>query len=373
MYKARIATIDEFRNSRDAWDKLALSMRYPVVFCTWEWIYTWWENFSEKKTLVIIFIYDETELKGILPLFAYKALFKGGWLTGRILSYCGATDVYPDHLDIICAGHDIEECMTAINRFLSMEYCAWDAIHVPLITEDSALAAWMRTGKSFFRVSLNQTSAAPYIPMAGDFERFIGGLDRKMRYNVRSRRKKLHEQHRFGYVKCAPYEEKEGLSILFNLHEMRANKKSIVSTFKGGHIRAFHDCLIDRICGNGWVSISLLRNETETIAASYNFVFGNRVFSYQKGSHPDWGQFGPGNIMLYGCINDAFSQGLEEYNLLHGNEAYKYDWTPHARPLLTAYIFNSTIGGWLSHSGLYIKQWLKHMVKAARKPAVVQQ
>lgn len=372
MYKARIATIDEFRNSRDAWDKLALSMRYPMVFCTWEWIYTWWENFSAKNTLVIIFIHDEAELKGILPLFAYRAFFKQGWAIGRILSYCGTTDVYPDHLDIICADRDTQECMTAISRFLSMEYCAWDVIHIPLITEDSALAAWMKTERFPFKASLNQVSVAPYIPLADDFERYIGGLDRKMRYNLRSRRKKLYEQHRFGYLRCLPSEENEGLNALFHLHELRANKKAIVSTFKGDRIRAFHDCLVDRMRDKGWISLSLLRNETDTIAASYNFLFGNRVFSYQKASDPAWGQFGPGNVILLECIDNAFSQGFEEYNLLQGNETYKYDWTSRARPLLTANIFNSTVGGWLSLIGLYMKQRLKHITKGAKKPTSVQ-
>ena len=370
MYKAKIATLDEFRICREAWDNLALSMRFPTVFCTWEWIHTWWEHFGAKNTLAIVFIYDDTELKGILPLFVYRTLFKGGWLTGRILSYCGTTDVYPDHLDIICASHDTEECMAAVESFLSTQYRAWDVIQLPLITEDSALASWTRTGGFPFKVGINEASVAPYIPLTEDFERYIGRLDKKTRYNVRSRRKKLYDQHRFEYVICGAGEEKEGLEAIFHLHELRAKKKGITSTFEGGKIRAFHDSLIDRVRDKGWISLSLLRNETDTIAASYNFMFGNRVFSYQKGNHPAWGQFGPGSVILHECIQDAFSRGFEEYNLLQGNEAYKYDWTLQARPLLTANIFNSTVNGRLSLGGFYLKQRIKGMVKPARKPVV---
>lgn len=372
MYKAKIATLDEFRSSREAWNNLALSMRFPTVFCTWEWIHTWWEHFGANNTLAIILIYDDTELKGIFPLFVYRALFKGGWLTGRILSYCGTTDVYPDHLDIICASHDTEECMATVERFLSTQYRAWDVIHLPLITADSALASWTRTGEFPFKVGINEASVAPFIPLTEDFERYIGRLDKKTRYNVRSRRKKLYEQHQFQYVTCDAGAEKQGLNALFDLHELRAKKKGITSTFEGMRIRAFHDDIIDKMRDKGWVSLSLLRNETDTIAASYNFLFGNRVFSYQKGSHPAWGQYGPGSVILHECINDAFSRGFEEYNLLQGNEAYKYDWTSQVRPLLTANIFNSTIGGRLSLRGFHMKQRLKNMVKSVRKPAAVQ-
>lgn len=372
MYKAKIATLDEFRDSREAWNNLALSMRFPTIFCTWEWIYTWWEHFGAKKTLAIVFIYDDTALKAILPLFAYRAFFRSGWLNGKILSYCGTTDVYPDHLDIICASQDSNECMAEAERFLSTQYRAWDVIQLPLVTADSALASWASADEFAFNVRINEVSVAPYIPLSEDFERYIGRLDKKTRYNIRSRRKKLYEQHQFRFVICDSGAETQGLNALFDLHELRAEKKGISSTFEGKRIRAFHDDIIDKMRGKGWISLGLLRNETGTIAASYNFLFGNRVFSYQKGSHPAWGQYGPGSVILHDCINDAYSRGFEEYNLLQGNESYKYDWTSHVRPLLTANIFNSTIGGRLSLVGYHMKQRLKNMVKSFRKPAVVQ-
>jgi len=371
MYKAKIATPDEFRDSRDAWDRLASSMRFPTIFCTWEWIYTWWEHFGRQHELAVIFIYDGMELKGVLPLFANRAFFNGGWLTGRILSYAGTTEVYPDHLDIICAGPDTDACMAAIDRFLSTEYRAWDVLRLPLITEDSALASWTRTSRFPFKAGVSEASVAPYIPLTGDFDQYIGRLDKKTRYNIRSRRKKLYEQHRFKYVVCGEGEEHEGLNAIFHLHELRAQKKGIASTFEGKPIRSFHDDLIDRMRAKGWISLSLLKNETDTIAASYNFLFGKRVFSYQKGSHPAWGQFGPGSVILNECIHDAFSRGCEEYNLLQGNEEYKNDWTSQARPLLTANIFNSTVNGRLSLAGYRLKQRLKNMIKPARKPAAV--
>jgi len=367
MYEARIATLEEFRRSRDAWDELALSMRYPTIFCSWEWIYTWWEHFGARFTPVIVLVHDGAALKGILPLFAYKSLLEGGWQSGRILLYGGSTEVYPDHLDVICAEADAEACMASISGFLSTSYRDWDVIRLSLIAEEGVLASWMRDGKLPFRTHSRQVTVAPYIPLTESFERYIGQLDKKTRYNIRSRRKKLFEQHGVRYVVCGPGEEKQGLNALFELHELRARKKGITSTFEGGKIMAFHESLIGRVRDKGWISLSLLKNATDTIAASYNFMFGNRAFSYQKGNHPAWGQFGPGSVILHECISDAFTRGFVEYNLLQGNEAYKQDWTSHARPLLTAHVFNSTAAGRLSLAGLRAKERLKRMIRGAGK------
>jgi len=372
MYQARIASPDEFRDNRDAWDRLASSMHFPTIFCTWEWIYTWWEHFGRQHELAVVFIHDGEELKGVLPLFAYRAVLKGGWLTGRVLSYAGTTEVYPDHLDVICAEHDAAACMEAVERLLSAGYRAWDVLQLPLITADSALAEWTRSRGFSFKAAIIQTSVAPYIPLTEDFEKYIGKLDKKTRYNIRSRRKKLYEQHQIKYLACTAGEEKAGLDALFALHELRARKKGIDSTFEGGKIRAFHDSLVERAGNKGWIALSLLKNASDTIAASYNFVFGNRVFSYQKGNHPGWGQFGPGSVILHDCIQDAYARGCVEYNLLQGNEAYKYDWTSQVRPLLTANVFNSTAGGRLSRAGFGLKQRLKRLIKPARKPDAVQ-
>src|SRR5262245_30791841 len=195
MYRARLATQDDVRNSRDAWNALALTMRFPTVFCTWEWIQTWWEHFGAGKSPLTVFIHENDELKGILPLFVFRTPFAAGaWLSRRVLSYAGTTDVYPDHLDIVCAAQDASECMKAVERFLSTEYREWDAIYLPLFTADSGLGEWVRSSTLPFDAQVIEASVAPFIPLAGDFEGFLGSFDKKARYNMRSRKKKLQEK-----------------------------------------------------------------------------------------------------------------------------------------------------------------------------------
>ena len=68
MYKVKVATLKEFQESREIWNDFILKMNIPSIFCTWEWIYTWWEHFGKNYELLILFIYHGDRIKGIFPL-----------------------------------------------------------------------------------------------------------------------------------------------------------------------------------------------------------------------------------------------------------------------------------------------------------------
>ena len=137
MYKVKAATIKEFQESREAWNRLGLLMSLPSIFCTWEWVYTWWEHFGRNYEPVILFVYKDTGLVGILPLAYQKT--RNGALIGRKLSYCGSMELYPDHLDIICSKEDAEQSLDAVFEFLRSEYKEWDVLNISLFSEESSL------------------------------------------------------------------------------------------------------------------------------------------------------------------------------------------------------------------------------------------
>jgi hypothetical protein len=351
MYTVKTATISEFIESKDAWNALAASMPIPSIFCTWEWIYTWWEHFGGCQLPILLFVKKDNELKGILPLSARSVMFRNGWKIGRLLTYCGSEELYSDHLDLIAAPEDGGRCVQAIMEFIESKRDLWDLCILEQLVENGNLMTWFinRTagGAGKVQFEIKQDSAANYIPLSGSFESFIGSYDSRTRYNLRSRKKKLEEQG-FYYVHSEPSKEASELSWLFDLHGMRAKVKGISSTFDGSTIHEFHKSLVRRISSNGWLSLRYLRKEGTIIAASYNFVYGGRVFSYQKGMDPRWSRYGPGKAIVYEAIQEAFTKGCTEYNFLRGMEEYKSDWTQQRRLLYSISLFNRTGKGMLS-------------------------
>lgn len=364
-YSVSIAGDKELRDCRETWNHIAARMRLPSIFCTWEWIYTWWEVFGKCNRPVILHIKRGTELKGILPLAVRWAFLNQYWATGRVLEFCGAKDLYPDHLDIICAPEDENICAKSIFGYFSRMYRGWDVLQLDLMQSDSPLATWSGTpGENGAHpyMQLRNTSKAHYLPIDRSFEEYFGGFEKKRRYNLMSRRKKLLEGHGMRYLPCEPAQEREGLELLFELHRLRARRKGLRSSFDRPVVRAFHGALVERMRPMGWIALRFLQSERETIAVSYNFTYCGRVFSFQKGIDPRWERYGPGTVLYYDLIREAFTAGMIEYNFLHGDESYKAEWTPSFRQLVSLAIFRGSPLGKFSRAMISAKERLRDRI-----------
>lgn len=342
-YNVRVATVKEFKESREIWNKLALSMNIPRIFCTWEWVYTWWEHFGERYEPLILFVYNDTDPVGILPLSYYKAGIFNRYLTKRVLTYCGSNETYPDHLDIICAKEDAAQCVKAVFRFLASEYTDWAAINISLLSEENNLRLYADVNPNVTTLIKSNTSA-PFIALNGTFEDYTGTFGNKKRYDLRKKQRVLCEGQKVEYISCDPLRITQGIKTLFHLHELRARSKKIETTFKGKTLFDFHNALAERISKNGWLWLRFLRNtHGEIISAFYGFSINGYLLYYQLGIDPEWEPHSPGTVLFYEVIKEAYSRNYKEFDFLRGNEPYKSRWTQDRRALYTATIYNKTV------------------------------
>lgn len=361
MYRVELIEIDKFRNSRDVWNALVSSMKTPSFFCTWEWVYTWLEHFGYSYAPVILFIYDDEELKGILPLALH---ISSDFLRARTLSYCTSVELSPDHVDLISSDSDAEQCIKSAIGFLKAEYHDWDVIRLSLLSEESNIFT-ATSGKILGLTSdICQNSVSPYISINGSFKEFICGIDGNIRNAIIRKQKKLNAQG-FKYGLYEHDEISQGLRDLFHLHELRAKSKNIKSSFTGQKLFDFHADLLMRTDGEGKPWLRFIGNSGKAISAFYGFSCGDRLFYYQIGLDPDWEQYSPGTILMYEVIKEAFSKGYREFDFLRGNEAYKMSWTKMQRPLYSISIYNRTLRADayrnISRTKTMIKQKIKEL------------
>jgi CelD/BcsL family acetyltransferase involved in cellulose biosynthesis len=52
------------------------------------------------------------------------------------------------------------------------------------------------------------------------------------------------------------------------------------------------------------------------------------------------------------AIKQALAEGVEEYDLLHGTEAYKFRWAKETRDLSRVHLFPPSWRGWLYRASL---------------------
>ncbi len=351
IWAARVDTlvtvgIEELLGYKEMWNTLAGTMRYPTVFCTWEWMYAWWEHFGEGREPYFLMMYRDGKLKGILPLFMQRRFLGSGARVGRVLGYCGANDLRPDPLDVISAESDADECIEMGLNYLRRNAHDWDVLRLQFLSEDSHLLK--RVSHVYGSAArTKQVSAAPYVSVTGTYDGYLSGLSRNERSNIRRHRRKLIDEQGVVYFDLGSEGVQPGLELLFELHKKRAAEKNIRSSFAREDVFAFHRNFLDRLSPDQ-VWLRGLRKGSEVIAAYYGFVAGGRIFYYQSGYNPEWTAFSPGSVLLQETIREAFERGFTEYNFLQGREGFKYRWSNQSRRLYTTDIFNSSLCGRLS-------------------------
>ena len=90
-----------------------------------------------------MFIFHESEIVAILPLAQRKIKLEDGLLKVKGITLCGTIELYPDHLDIICASEDNAALyIKKVFNFLKYEYREWDILQLTYIAGGGNLASW---------------------------------------------------------------------------------------------------------------------------------------------------------------------------------------------------------------------------------------
>ncbi len=358
-----IASLDEFRMGKDRWNALALDMKHPSVFCTWEWVYTWWEHFGDSYKPLILFIRSADKLVGIFPLASRKRTLKEQFSFGRVLTFCGSEELYPDYMDMICAEKHVGLCLRAAMDFLSFEYRDWDLLQLSYMSEEGATVPWLRRNEVPHETDMFSVSTSAYIPIEGDLESYEKTLKGHMRRELKRRRRNLYERYSVHYARYDPKTDPYAIKALFDLHRMRMEKKKVTSSFSGEKLQLFHE-RISKLCyDNGWLCLRFLRTGQEPISANYCFSFGGYYFLYQVGFDTSWESKGVGSVLLYEMIKEAFEGQAVEFDFLRGGEGYKSMWAQNARLLISANIYNKTLLGKLIKFTHRTRTLLKRVLK----------
>src|SRR5207237_151798 len=59
------------------------------------------------------------------------------------------------------------------------------------------------------------------------------------------------------------------------------------------------------------------------VASVYGVVHGGKLLYYQSGYDPAWASKSVGLVLLARTVQEAYAEGLHEFDFLRGNEAYK--------------------------------------------------
>jgi len=322
-----------FAKLRTEWDEVLQKSQSNCLFLTWEWVHTWWKHLSGKRRLFLVTMRHGEELSAIAPLARKAPSVLSCWPL-ETLEFLGVGSVGSDYLDLISRREREQDVLPELSHYLTRKK---SLLELAQINKHSCLARefaghWREAGGSLRE---SDSNVCPIINLSGHtWESYLSTLGSEHRYNFRRKLRSLSNRFEVRFEQARSEEERrEALTTLLDLHSARWKNRGGSDAFCTPQIISFHDELSSLALQRGWLRLFTLRLDGKPAASLYGFHYNRVFYFYQSGFDPSYARYSVGLIAMGLAIQNAITEGVQEYDLLHGDEGYKFHWALESRAL----------------------------------------
>ena len=304
----RDSSLSEAIGVADAdWDSLALLSRN--IFCSREWLETWWRHQQADLELVPLKIVGNSgELMAVWPLVRARR-------RPQLIQPLGQWPV--PALGVVCAEPQLDTLLPLLRAQLS-EIRSWDLFRVGALPVGAGPDGVGRRGRS---VALDREPNLVLDFDGASWDQHLSNRSRSFRDQIKRRERRLQKTYRVNYRQTVePDRLDQDFSELMRLHELRWGSGSV------GLTRAteqFHRQLLRTALDRQWLSLWFLELDGRPVAANLNFRFAGVEVYYQAGRDPAYDQDNVGLALLVHTIAAAADAGMSEFRFLRGDQEYK--------------------------------------------------
>lgn len=321
----RYTTFDDLASLKDSWNHLLQNSASDVPFLTFEYQQTWWKTkgggeWPENSQLAIIAAFENEQLIGIAPLFFAPNL------EGKpALMFIGAVEV-SDFLDFIVKPHDLPRFLSALFDFLLNEESLpkWEVLDLNNILETSPALVLLKAEakRRGWDHKQEHLQPAPYVPLTGDYEAYLAGLNKKQRHEIR--RKLRNVEGSLAEIGFYHVEDQKQLAAeteaFIDMMAQDPNKREFLSDAMQQHLRNTVQTAFDA----GWLQLSFFTLDGHKAAAHLSFYYDRRLWLYNSGWEWEYREYSPGWVHLAHLIQWCVENDATELDFMRGDEDYKY-------------------------------------------------
>jgi CelD/BcsL family acetyltransferase involved in cellulose biosynthesis len=319
-----IRTDEDWANLAEPWNLLLSRSIMDVPFLRHEFLYAWWQHrgggeWKSDELYILTRRSPDGELTGALPLFLSK---NHAGKTALVL--LGSIEI-ADNLDLLATPEDLEDFTDAALSHLTGEAApSWEVIEFYNLLEDSpSLAALEKAAqKHGLAFSQERLQPSPYIPMPESFDAYLENLDG--RYRREMVRKMRNALRYFIPVEVVGVEEEDDLSAemedFFTMMREEPEKDRFLTDVMVDQMQAVAQAAAE----HDWLDLRFLIVGREKAAGYLNFIYDNKVWVYNSALAKKFGSLSPGVALIGMLIEEAIEKGYTEFDLLRGDEDYKY-------------------------------------------------
>lgn len=178
-----------------------------------------------------------------------------------------------------------------------------------------------------------QEDVCPVVSIADGWDAYFEGLPGKLRQEQKRKARKLSRD--LGQVSVDQvdgHDLEAGLATFFEMQADAASPKA--GFFERDVMRTFFTRLADEFAGDDTFRLHVLSVGDRPAAATVSLVDGDRWGLYNSAFDPVLASFAPGMVLVTELIREAADEGLATFDLLRGDEPYKYRFGAQDRDLV---------------------------------------
>jgi CelD/BcsL family acetyltransferase involved in cellulose biosynthesis len=319
-----IRSLPEFIGLEKEWNDLLAVSASHVPFLRHEYITAWWQRLGggewEKAELFTVIAHDEAgKLIGIAPMFLTEN--KDG---EPALLLLGSIEI-SDYLDLIARPEDVPAFIEALLGYLegeSLPGCHLVDWYNLLEGSPTIFALQTISEKLGWTYTEQPLQHCPYIPLPGDWEKYICSIDKKQRHEIRRKMRRSEEY----YLPVKWYIIQDGANLdqeiddFLHLMAKDPDKANFLTPTMHEQMHA----IIQAAHKAGWLQLAFIEVNGEKAAGYLNFDFMNHIWVYNSGLNFKFSELSPGWVLLGYLLEWANENKRQSFDFMRGDEQYKY-------------------------------------------------
>lgn len=316
---------------RAEWELLAEDDPEATVFHTPRYLQTWMAVLGDEITPRVRTVHRGDRLVGLVP----EGYARTGSPTGpvEVVRFLGGTEV-TDYLGPIARREDRGDVVAAYLTELSRDV-DWDEVVVGGLARDAGWAEAFRNqageiGLKIFGADVEDV--CPRIDLSGGYDRYLDSLPGKQRHEMRRKARKLaRDAGEIRVHEVAAGKVMSELEVFFDMANETETEKA--RFFRKETMREFFRALAAEFAEDRVFRLHVLDVGGRPAAATISLVWGREWGLYNSAFDPSLRTLAPGMVLVGELIQQAAREGVAVFDLLRGDEPYKYRFGAVDRPL----------------------------------------
>jgi CelD/BcsL family acetyltransferase involved in cellulose biosynthesis len=227
-----------------------------------------------------------------------------------------------DEQDVVASAGEQRSVASAVAGWIAAD--APRLVRLEYVPEDAptldAMAAVL--GERGYRVDRSRLITSPRLGLPRDFESYVQSLGKKERHELRRKIRRLEKATQATFRWATDAERGATLDRFFALHRLSRGEKA---DFMTPDVERFFRDIADALAPLGRLRLGVLHAHDEDAAVLFAFAYRGTLALYNAAYDPALASLSIGIVSHAWTIREAIAEQFDTYDLLRGDEPYKYD------------------------------------------------